>query len=441
MRTKFTIIIILFFQIYFCNAQQGNWYMGDLHAHTTHSDGKSSVTQVLKDAEQKGFQFFVLTDHDNIYTSQQGTIDTWTDTAYHSSSMILLYAVEWTTDNGHANLWNSSPFPYDSIYQANLANDPVKTLNLCKKYNTLMSINHPLNDYLTWKYGFDFGFKSMEILNGPYGYFLSKNNEVVQLWDSLLIAGRRINGVGGSDMHELSSYFPMLYPSLGSPSTHVYSSSATSEGILDGLKKGHVVVSNSTTEPFLEFAADTNNDNNIDIMMGDNMVSTSNNVNFQLKFIGAGTNYSVDIIKNGELFKQLSISESNIENEFSDEVLSQTYYRAVLKNSTGNPVAWTNPIYFGYQEQNSVAVSANQFLTENTFKIYPNPAKDLLNIQVSENSTIQMFDINGRQVIAESTVIANQKHIIALSDISNGVYFVKIYNNKTVKIQKVVIAK
>jgi len=441
MKTKFTIIIILFFQINFSNAQQGNWYMGDLHAHSTHSDGKSSVTQVLKDAEQKGFQFFVITDHDNIYTSQQGTINTWTDTAYHSSSMILLYGVEWTTDNGHACIWNSAPFPYDSIYNANLLNDPKKTLMFTEQYNCLMSINHPLNDFLTWNYGFDFDFKSMELLNGPYGYFLSKNDKVVELWDSLLVAGRRINGVGGSDMHELNSFLPQVYPHLGSPSTHVYSSSATSEGILDGLKKGHVVVSNSTTEPFLEFAADTNNDNNIDIMMGDNMVSTSNNVNFQLKFIGAGTNYSVDIIKNGEVYKQLSISESNNENEFSDQVLSQTYYRAVLKNSSGNPVAWTNPIYFGYQEQNGVAVSANQNIIENSINIYPNPAKEQLNVEVSENSYIQMFDLNGRQVIAEYTAIANQKQTIGLSGLSNGVYFVKIYNDKLIKIIKVVVAK
>ncbi|MEI7594716.1 MAG: T9SS type A sorting domain-containing protein [Bacteroidota bacterium] len=101
---------------------------------------------------------------------------------------------------------------------------------------------------------------------------------------------------------------------------------------------------------------------------------------------------------------------------------------------------YSNPIFVAY---NGGTVSTKQNINNETgiIKIYPNPAKEQLNIEVSENSTIQMFDLNGRQVIAETAVNANQKQTISVSNINDGVYFVKIYNDKFVKMQKVVITK
>ena len=43
---------------------RGNWYRGDLHAHSTYSDGDSPVADVIARAETLGLDFFALTDHD-----------------------------------------------------------------------------------------------------------------------------------------------------------------------------------------------------------------------------------------------------------------------------------------------------------------------------------------------------------------------------------------
>jgi hypothetical protein len=78
---------------------------------------------------------------------------------------------------------------------------------------------------------------------------------------------------------------------------------------------------------------------------------------------------------------------------------------------------------------------------ENMIKVYPNPATDKLNVEVSVTSKVQMLDINGKQVIAEQNVNANQKHSIDVSDLAPGVYMLKIYNDKFVNTKKVVIRK
>jgi hypothetical protein len=73
--------------------------------------------------------------------------------------------------------------------------------------------------------------------------------------------------------------------------------------------------------------------------------------------------------------------------------------------------------------------------------LYPNPASDILNIKVSENSNIQILDLSGKQIILEATASDNQKQTINVNNLSNGVYLLKVFNDNFVKIQKIVINK
>jgi hypothetical protein len=76
-----------------------------------------------------------------------------------------------------------------------------------------------------------------------------------------------------------------------------------------------------------------------------------------------------------------------------------------------------------------------------TISIYPNPANDLLNVVVSENAYVQIMDMNGRELIMETNVTANQKQAISTENLANGVYMMKIYNGNFVTVKKVVISK
>ena len=59
--------------------------------------------------------------------------------------------------------------------------------------------------------------------------------------------------------------------------------------------------------------------------------------------------------------------------------------------------------------------------------VYPNPVSDILQIN-GKYSEINIFDLYGKLVLS-----SNAKKTIDISELSNGIYLVKINNNKIVK--------
>ena len=77
--------------------------------------------------------------------------------------------------------------------------------------------------------------------------------------------------------------------------------------------------------------------------------------------------------------------------------------------------------------------------TDNLVYVYPNPARDVINVLVSQNATIQLMGLDGKEVILKTNTIANEKQEINTSTISNGVYMMRIYNDNFVATKKIVI--
>jgi hypothetical protein len=73
--------------------------------------------------------------------------------------------------------------------------------------------------------------------------------------------------------------------------------------------------------------------------------------------------------------------------------------------------------------------------------VYPNPATNLLNIEVSENSAIQLLDLNGKQIIVSAKANANQKLELNIQNVAGGIYILKATNDKFSVMKKVVISK
>jgi len=76
----------------------------------------------------------------------------------------------------------------------------------------------------------------------------------------------------------------------------------------------------------------------------------------------------------------------------------------------------------------------------NQINIYPNPAKDVLNVTADENSYVQILDATGKQIFVQLNVYANQKQEIGIQNLANGVYIVKVYNENFVAIRRVVVS-
>ncbi len=80
--------------------------------------------------------------------------------------------------------------------------------------------------------------------------------------------------------------------------------------------------------------------------------------------------------------------------------------------------------------------------------IYPNPVKDIatldINLAQSSNATIQVMDLMGRNVIELGTksLRAGQTTMeINTSNLSNGMYFVKVCTDNGVVTKKITINK
>jgi hypothetical protein len=80
-------------------------------------------------------------------------------------------------------------------------------------------------------------------------------------------------------------------------------------------------------------------------------------------------------------------------------------------------------------------------INEIAVDVYPNPARDVLNIAVSANAKVVLMDMSGRTVLLKDDVMANQKHELNVSGVTSGMYMLKVYNDEFVTMKKVVIKK
>jgi hypothetical protein len=71
-------------------------------------------------------------------------------------------------------------------------------------------------------------------------------------------------------------------------------------------------------------------------------------------------------------------------------------------------------------------LSVNEFSENETMKIYPNPANEILNIKLENPTSISIVNIVGEEVY-QGTVNANST--IDISGFSSGIYFIKDLNN------------
>ncbi|NJK86895.1 MAG: T9SS type A sorting domain-containing protein [Bacteroidales bacterium] len=87
-------------------------------------------------------------------------------------------------------------------------------------------------------------------------------------------------------------------------------------------------------------------------------------------------------------------------------------------------------------ELKSTAVAGESFASVN---VYPVPTSGNVFVEVSEASNIMIVDMSGKVVMTETFVNENVKEEINLDNLSNGVYFMKVYNNNFVEVKEIII--
>jgi len=121
--------------------------------------------------------------------------------------------------------------------------------------------------------------------------------------------------------------------------------------------------------------------------------------------------------------------------ELKGEKLSNEDIKSVTAYLNGNPAG---------TELTEFDLSAKE-LDEKILRVFPNPAKSVINVELSENATVQLVDINGKVVLSGILVNAYQRREISLDGLSQGMYlmkfFMKIGDEEYVAIRKIVIKK
>ncbi len=111
----------------------------------------------------------------------------------------------------------------------------------------------------------------------------------------------------------------------------------------------------------------------------------------------------------------------------------------VLSSSDNGAFGMNTPPYFCLDNFNDQSVSINELEKDNLhFTSYPNPVKDNVYIDLDANiRNISIIDVTGKTVLSENNLKAGIHHF-DLSNIKNGVYFIKAIADNNIKIEKII---
>ena len=129
----------------------------------------------------------------------------------------------------------------------------------------------------------------------------------------------------------------------------------------------------------------------------------------------------------------------------SKEIWSQTRAQAPKYDAL---LTWidNNPAWFTIKSE-KVNEEQTKTFYDNSINVYPNPASDILNIDLTSDdnsiSVVKLIDLNGKVVLANNFELLKGVNNFSLntSDIRCGVYFIQIQNESKISNKKVLIVK
>ncbi|MGH2382783.1 MAG: CehA/McbA family metallohydrolase [Candidatus Limnocylindria bacterium] len=221
------------------------WYRGDLHSHSVHCDGVSTIAEMARTAGAMGADFLATTGHNTI--SQWRLDEPWPD------GLLLIRGVECTTYFGHANLLGTSDWIDWRVESREAGARSI--VAQAREQGALAVVNHPRargNPGCTgcrWDYPVDDlpAFDAIEVWNSGWHEAGNGNGDALTLWTTELMAGSRLTAVAGTDSHSADEY-----EREDLPYTWVYAEGLSEREVLHGLRSGRAYLSSG---PRLTFVA------------------------------------------------------------------------------------------------------------------------------------------------------------------------------------------
>jgi hypothetical protein len=166
----------------------GNWYKGNIHVHTSNSDGDLSASQVMAKYAEAGYDFVAITDHRKTFLNGNGS----------SYPLLVLEGVEWDglddygTNYHVVAIGTSRKIPESSNLMDALEN--------ARKQKALLIWAHPHWTGNTAGEGLRHHFDGMEIYNHSSQCEIGKGYATMH-WDAILERESNFLGFAVDDSH------------------------------------------------------------------------------------------------------------------------------------------------------------------------------------------------------------------------------------------------
>lgn len=203
----------------------GQWLRGNLHAHTTRSDGAREPQAVVDDYAGRGYGFLMLSDHD-IYTGPED------HAALNSRGLLLIPGNEITKGGSHL-------LHVGADRRVEPHADRQRVMDAVNGRQGFVIVNHP-----NWQENFGHcpierlrewdGYCGVEIYNGVIGR-LEGSPYALERWEALLSEGRRVWGFANDDSHRAED--------VGLGWNMAYVREPTPAGVIEALHAGRFYAS------------------------------------------------------------------------------------------------------------------------------------------------------------------------------------------------------
>ncbi len=228
-----------------------NWLKGNLHTHSTNSDGDSPPEHVAEWYGDNGYDWLCLSDHDHLTILDEAA-------AGSAKWPLLVPGQEVTSRLGpdgevpvHVNGYGISHTVKEAV-EGTIVHALQHNVDAIIEAGGLASVNHP---NFRWAIGHEdllqvTGYRFIEVYNGHP----ASNNEgggglpsVDAIWDRLLSAGRRVWGIAVDDAHEFQGEFNSQVSNPGRGWIQLKAAGLDAASILQAMDDGDFYASNGVT--------------------------------------------------------------------------------------------------------------------------------------------------------------------------------------------------
>lgn len=182
------------------------WYRGQLHCHTTHSDGWLPVEDAMQKYKDARYDFVAVSDHNIVTPTEQ----------FITGDFLTIPNDELTFELNHVNAINASG-PFNGVILS--PSVLVDVVNAAESIDAVPQINHPQYSGHTVADIMSTSAMLLEIVNFRH----DDPNYTVALWDSVLSKGRLIYGTAGDDAHNYAVEFNRAWVIVRAPALTVQS--------------------------------------------------------------------------------------------------------------------------------------------------------------------------------------------------------------------------